>query len=83
MDSCELAFRQLTEQLWVAGLPSSKTACSQSVRSRCSSVPPSERGDYQLNETNTFGSKDGNHDEKESLVDRDEPYKPDKGNVFL
>ncbi|CAF0885194.1 unnamed protein product [Adineta steineri] len=39
----EIAFRQLTEQLWAAGLPSSTNACSMSIRSRCSSAPPSER----------------------------------------
>jgi len=37
----QLAFRQLTEQLWQAGLP---TAPTTSIRSRCSSAPPSERG---------------------------------------
>ncbi|CAF3697659.1 unnamed protein product [Adineta steineri] len=62
----ELAFRQLTEQLWAAGLPSATTACSMSVRSRCSSAPPSERG-----------GRRGGYDDEEENIDWDEPDKPD------
>lgn len=60
----ELAFRQLTEQLWTAGLPSSPTACSMSIRSRRSSAPLSERGgDYDI-----------------ETIDWDEADLPDSGN---
>ena len=76
----ELAFRQLAEQLWAAGLPSSTTACSMSVRSRCSSAPPSERGggEEEMNKidwNNTYDAED-----EENNVDWDEPDKPDEGN---
>ncbi|UJR33639.1 hypothetical protein I4U23_021073 [Adineta vaga] len=72
----ELAFRQLTEQLWAAGLPSSTTACSMSVRSRCSSAPPSERGgaDDEMKKIEWNNSYD---DEDENMIDWDEPDKPD------
>lgn len=73
----ELAFRQLTEQLWAAGLPSAKTACSMSVRSRCSSAPPSERGGDE--EMKKVGWNNGFHDEEEN-IDWDQPDKPDDGN---
>ncbi len=76
----ELAFRQLTEQLWAAGLPSSATACSMSVRSRCSSAPPSERsggGDDGMIKNDWNNDYD---DEEENIIDWDEPDKPDEGN---
>jgi hypothetical protein len=75
----ELAFRQLAEQLWAAGLPSSTTACSMSVRSRCSSAPPSERGggDDEMKKTHWDNDYD---DEQENIIDWDEPDKPDEGN---
>ena len=74
----ELAFRQLTEQLWAAGLPSSTTACSMSIRSRCSSAPQSERGG---------GGEDKNHpidsnNDAEENIDWDEPDIPDEGNCL-
>lgn len=71
----ELAFRQLTEQLWATGLPSSTTACSMSIRSRCSSAPPSDRdgGDDETTKIN------GNNDNEEN-IDWDEPDLPDEGN---
>ena len=75
----ELAFRQLTEQLWAAGLPSSTTACSMSVRSRCSSAPPSERGGGDDDITKTHWNNDYN-DEQENIIDWDVPDKPDEGN---
>jgi hypothetical protein len=40
----EMLFAKLTEQLRAAGLPSAATACSMSIRSRCSSAPASEHG---------------------------------------
>ena len=75
----ELAFRQLTEQLWAAGLPSAATACSMSVRSRCSSAPPSERGgvDDEMIKIERINSYDV---EDESIIDWDDPDKPDEGN---
>ncbi|CAF3615397.1 unnamed protein product [Rotaria socialis] len=74
----ELAFRQLAEQLWAAGLPSSATASSLSIRSRCSSAPPSERGGDDDMTIVTWN----NHcnDEQENMIDWDEPDKPDDGN---
>ncbi|CAF2702202.1 unnamed protein product [Rotaria sp. Silwood2] len=73
----ELAFRQLTEQLWAAGLPSSTTGCSLSVRSRCSSAPPSERGgDDEM----TKISWNNGYNDEENIIDWDEPEKPDEGN---
>jgi hypothetical protein len=75
----ELAFRQLAEQLWAAGLPSSMTACSTSVRSRCSSAPPSERGEGE-DEIIKVNSNNDCDDEEENIVDWDEPDKPDDGN---
>jgi hypothetical protein len=73
----EVAFRQLTEQLWAAGSPSSTTACSMSIRSRCSSAPPSERdgGDDETAKT------DGNNGNEEETIDWDEPDVPDEGNT--
>jgi hypothetical protein len=79
IDNRELAFRQLTEQLWAAGLPSSTTACSMSVRSRCSSAPPSERGGGEDEKTKN-GWDNGYDDEEENIIDWDEPDKPDEGN---
>jgi hypothetical protein len=75
----ELAFRQLTEQLWAAGLPSATTACAMSVRSRCSSAPASERGgaDEEMLKIEWNNSYD---DEVENIIDWDEPDKPDEGN---
>jgi hypothetical protein len=75
----ELAFRQLTEQLWAAGLPSSMTACSMSVRSRCSSAPPSERGGGD-DEMTKIDWNDTHGDEEGNMIDWDEPDKPDEGN---
>jgi hypothetical protein len=72
--SRELAFRQLTEQLWAAGLPSSTTACSMSIRSRCSSAPPSERGGGG-DETAKI-----EWDDDEENIEWDEPDIPDDGN---
>ena len=66
----ELAFRQLTEQLWAAGLPSSTTACSMSTRSRRSSAPPSERG----------GEDDTTKSTGTEIVDWDDADLPDSGN---
>lgn len=74
----ELAFRQLTEQLWAAGLPSAATACSMSIRSRCSSAPPSERGGDE-------GEEDlarSDEDDLEENLDWDEPDIPDDGNAY-
>lgn len=71
MTNRELAFRQLAEQLWAAGLPSSQTACSMSVRSRCSSAPPSERGGMN----NEYDDADD-----ENMIEWDAPGKPDDGN---
>ncbi|CAF0749813.1 unnamed protein product [Adineta ricciae] len=73
----ELAFRQLTEQLWAAGLPSAATACSMSVRSRCSSAPPSERGgaDDEIIKIEWNNSYDV---EDENIIDWDDPDKPDE-----
>ena len=78
----ELAFRQLAEQLWAAGLPSSKNACSMSVRSRCSSAPPSERGGGGDDELSKIGWNNNNYDDEddENMIDWDEPGKPDEGN---
>jgi len=76
----ELAFRQLAEQLWAAGLPSSMTACSMSVRSRCSSAPPSERGGGGDDEMTKIDWNDTHGDEEENMIDWDEPDKPDEGN---
>lgn len=75
----ELAFRQLAEQLWAAGLPSATTACSVSVRSRRSSAPASERGaaEDDMCKAQWNNSYD---DEDESVIDWDEPDKPDEGN---
>ncbi len=72
----ELAFRQLAEQLWAAGLPGSTTACSMSIRSRCSSAPPSERGggEDETQKTNW------NDDKSKENNDWDEPGAPDDGN---
>ncbi|CAF1157024.1 unnamed protein product [Adineta ricciae] len=70
----ELAFRQLTEQLWAAGLPSAATACSMSIRSRCSSAPPSERGG---NEGEEDLSRSDDDDDLEENLDWDEPDIPD------
>lgn len=75
----EQIFRQLTEQLWAAGLPSSRTACSMSVRSRCSSAPPSERGGGEDELTKLDWDNDYD-DEEENVIDWDEPDKPDEGN---
>jgi hypothetical protein len=75
----EVAFRQLTEQLWAAGLPSSTTACSMSVRSRCSSAPPSERGGAD-DEMAKIDWNDNHGDEDENMIAWDEPDKPDEGN---
>lgn len=80
----ELAFRQLTEQLWAAGLPSAQTACSMSVRSRCSSAPPSERGGGG-GTNNDLTSMDWNNeyddgDDDENMIEWDAPGKPDDGN---
>ncbi|CAF3551098.1 unnamed protein product [Rotaria sordida] len=72
----ELAFRQLAEQLWAAGLPSSTTGCSLSVRSRCSSAPPSERGGDD--EMTKISWNNGYHDEEGNIIDWDEPDKPDE-----
>ena len=79
LHSRELALRQLTEQLWAAGLPSATTACSMSVRSRRSSAPASERGgaDDDMFKAEWNNSYD---DEDESVIDWDEPDKPDEGN---
>lgn len=78
--SRELAFRQLTEQLWAAGLPSSTTACSMSIRSRCSSAPPSERGgggdEFKKPDWNNHDTND--EDEEEENIDWDEPNIPDE-----
>lgn len=77
----ELAFRQLTEQLWAAGLPSSKNACSMSVRSRCSSAPPSERGGGDDDNVSKIGWNNAYDDEEEEeMIDWDEPGKPEDGN---
>jgi hypothetical protein len=73
----ELAFRQLTEQLWAAGLPSSTTGCSMSIRSRCSSAPPSEFGG---GEDETIKINGNNDDNEEENIDWDEPKAPDEGN---
>ena len=75
-NSRELAFRQLTEQLWAAGLPSSTTACSMSIRSRCSSAPPSERG----GDDGAIKINGDNTDREEENIDWDEPDLPDEGN---
>jgi len=77
----ELAFRQLTEQLWAAGLPSSTTACSMSVHSRCSSAPPSERdgGEDETRKPN-WNNDDDDDDEEDENIDWDEPNIPDEGN---
>lgn len=78
----ELAFRQLAEELWAAGLPSSKNGCSMSVRSRCSSAPPSERGGGGgggNDELSKFGWNNTD-DEEEIMIDWDEPGKPEDGN---
>lgn len=77
----ELAFRQLAEQLWAAGLPSSKTACALSIRSRCSSAPPSERG--VDDEMTKISWKNGSNDEQENMIDWDEPDQPDEGNKIV
>lgn len=74
----ELVFRQLTEQLWAAGLPSSTTGCSMSVRSRCSSAPPSERGGGEDEIVKLDWNND--YDEEEDIIDWDEPDIPDEGN---
>ena len=79
IDNRELAFRQLAEQLWAAGLPSSTTACSMSVRSRCSSAPPSERGGGD-DEMIKFGWNDNSYDDDEYVTGWDEADKPDQGN---
>lgn len=76
----ELAFRQLTEQLWAAGLPSAATACSMSVRSRCSSAPPSERGGGADDEMIKIEWNNSYDDEDENIIDWDDPDKPDEGN---
>jgi hypothetical protein len=78
----ELAFRQLTEQLWAAGIPSSTTACSMSVRSRCSSAPPSERdgGEDEITKTNWNNDNDDDDNEEAENIDWDEPDVPDEGN---
>lgn len=60
----ELAFLQLTEQLWTTDSPSSTTACSMSIRSRRSSAPLSERGGDNEIET----------------IDWDDADTPDSGN---
>jgi hypothetical protein len=75
----ELAFRQLTEQLWAAGIPSQTMASSMSVRSRCSSAPPSERGGGD-DEMIKIDWNNGYDDEEENIIDWDEPDKPDEGN---
>lgn len=75
----EAAFRQLTEQLWAAGLPSSRTACSMSVRSRCSSAPPSERGGAD-DEMSKIDWNNIHGDQNEHVIAWDEPDKPDEGN---
>jgi hypothetical protein len=75
----EQAFRQLAEQLWAAGLPSSTTGCSMSVRSRCSSAPPSEREGAE-NEMTKIGWNDDYDDDEENMIEWDEPEKPDEGN---
>ena len=75
----ELAFRQLTEQLWAAGLPSAATACSMSIRSRCSSAPPSERGG---NEGEEDLARSDDDDDLEQNLDWDEPDIPDDGNAY-
>jgi len=72
----ELALRQLTEQLWAAGLPSSTTGCSMSVCSGCSSAPPSERG----GEDEPTKTDLNNDNEEEENIDWDEPNAPDDGN---
>ncbi len=76
----ELAFRQLTEQLWAAGIPSQTMANSMSVRSRCSSAPPSERGGGD-DEMIKIDWNNGYDDEEENIIDWDEPDKPDEGNT--
>jgi len=73
----ELVFRQLTEQLWAAGLPSSTTGCSMSICSRCSSAPPSECGGREDETTKTDWNNDGHA--AEANIDWDEPDIPDEG----
>jgi hypothetical protein len=50
-----------------------------SVRSRCSSAPPSERGGGEDEKTKN-GWDNGYDDEEENIIDWDEPDKPDEGN---
>ncbi|CAF3930904.1 unnamed protein product [Rotaria sordida] len=70
----ELTLRQLTEHLWTTRLPSSRTACSMSIRSRCSSAPTFECGGVQNKATKT-GRNDS---EKVENIDWDEPDMPDE-----
>ncbi|CAF4062890.1 unnamed protein product [Rotaria sp. Silwood2] len=70
----ELSLRQLAEQLWAAKLPSSATACSMSIRSRCSSAPASEHGGAQNEKTKSNRNDNG----KEENIDWDEPDIPDE-----
>lgn len=67
----ELAFRQLTEQLWAEGeSPPSTTAYSISARSRRSSAPASERG-VEDDTTKSIGTE---------IIDWDDADLPDSGN---
>jgi hypothetical protein len=50
-----------------------------SVRSRCSSAPPSERGGGD-DEMTKFGWNNNYYDEDEYITGWDEPDKPDQGN---
>lgn len=85
----ELLFAQLTEQLRAAELPNAATACSMSIRSRCSSAPASEFGgdddDEPMRnrvETNAADHPDDDEDDEdeEEMIDWDEPDVPDDGN---
>ena len=66
-------FAQLVEQLKAAGFATSRTSCSMSIRSRCSSAPPSEHGG--------IADLDADNDENEEMIDWDDPQRPDDGNV--
>ena len=77
LSSQALAFAQLTEQLRAAGLPTAATACSMSIRSRCSSAPPSEHGGGDDDRTRSDLDTD---EDEEDAIDWDEPEMPDDGN---
>ena len=80
LSSQALAFAQLTEQLRNAGLPTAATACSMSVRSRCSSAPPSEHG--AGDDDRTRSDLDTDDEDDEDAIDWDEPDMPDDGNTI-